>query len=132
MGLGRSFGVKDDLGEPLPVSQINKDQAPVITPSVHPTSQSYLLSFVFGSQFAASVSFEHKPASPSGFSILYYREVKKTSRLRVIAQAAYAGLQIRQEQGTICQGVFAPSEPCHLFALRWSESQFCSLSIGST
>ncbi len=89
MGLGRGFRVKDNLGDPLPVPQIKEDQAPVITPSVHPTSQSYLLSLVFGPQFATGVSLEHRPASPSSFTILYYWRAKKTNRLHARSGGPY-------------------------------------------
>ena len=61
--LGRALAAGDHLHDAGGVAEVEEDQSAVVAPAVHPPGECDLLALVFGPQFAATVSLQHRAES---------------------------------------------------------------------
>ncbi len=65
--LGTGVGLEDDLGQPVPVADVNERQAAEIAPGVHPAVQDHGAPHVVACQLAAMMcTFQHKKFGSRG------------------------------------------------------------------
>ena len=88
--LGAILGIKQDLGQPVAVAQVNEDDAAVVAHGVHPAAEGHALADVGGPEFAAGVGSHHGSSQGSGFSVQGSAKGRHTRGARPTAQRDFS------------------------------------------